>query len=48
MSDSLVTDFQKAGYFAQRVAPGSESIGAGYLVKGVFTDLTKEIASAGR
>ena len=48
MSDSLVTDFQKAGYFAQRVAPGSASIGAGYLVKGVFTDLTKEIASAGR
>ena len=27
MSDSLVSDFQKAGYIAQRVAPGSESIG---------------------
>lgn len=39
MSDSLVSDFEKAGYFAQRVAPGSESIGAGYLVKGVFTEV---------
>jgi Domain of unknown function (DUF4410) len=39
MSDSLVSDFQKAGYIAQRVAPGSESIGAGYLVKGVFTEV---------
>jgi hypothetical protein len=39
MSDSLVSDFQKAGYVAQRVAPGSESIGAGYLVKGVFTEV---------
>ena len=39
MSDSLVSDFQKAGYIAQPVAPGSESIGAGYLVKGVFTEV---------
>ena len=39
MSDSLVSDFQKAGYIAQRIAPGSESIGAGYLVKGVFTEV---------
>src|SRR6202040_301038 len=39
MSDSLVGDFQKAGYIAQRVAPGSRSIGAGYLVKGVFTEV---------
>ena len=39
MADSLVSDFQKAGYIAQRVAPGSESIGAGYLVKGVFTEV---------
>jgi hypothetical protein len=39
MSDSLVSDFQKAGYIAQRVAPGSESIGGGYLVKGVFTEV---------
>ena len=39
MSDRLVSDFQKAGYIAQRVAPGSESIGAGYLVKGVFTEV---------
>ena len=39
MSDSLVSDFQKAGYIAQRVAPGSESVGAGYLVKGVFTEV---------
>ena len=47
MSDSLVGDFQKAGYFAQRVTPGSESVGAGYLVKGVFTEGIKEIAFAG-
>ena len=39
MADSLVSDFEKAGYIAQRVAPGSESIGAGYLVKGVFTEV---------
>jgi hypothetical protein len=39
MSDSLVSDFQKAGYIAQRVAAGSESTGAGYLVKGVFTEV---------
>ena len=39
MADSLVSDFEKAGYFAQRVAADSESIGAGYLVKGVFTEV---------
>jgi len=39
MADSLVSDFEKVGYIAQRVAPGSESIGAGYLVKGVFTEV---------
>ena len=39
MSDSIVSEFQKAGYIAQRVAPDSTSIGAGYLVKGVFTEV---------
>jgi len=39
MSDSLVSDFQKAGFTAQRVAKGSESIGRGYVVKGVFTEV---------
>ena len=39
MSDSLVSNFQKAGYIAQRTAKGSESIGPGYVVKGVFTEV---------
>jgi hypothetical protein len=38
MSNSLVSDFQKAGYVAQRGALGSD-MGAGYLVKGVFTEV---------
>ena len=38
MSNSLVSDFQKAGYIAQRGSLGSE-MGAGYLVKGVFTEV---------
>lgn len=41
MSDSLVNDFQKAGYAAQRLPADSTTtlVGPGYLVKGVFTEV---------
>ena len=39
MSDSLVNDFQKAGYTAKRLAAGETPSGDGYVVKGVFTEV---------
>lgn len=39
MSDSLVDDFQKAGYTAKRLPAGDTPSGDGYIVKGVFTEV---------
>jgi Domain of unknown function (DUF4410) len=39
MSENLVADLQKAGYKAQRLAPGEAQPSSGAWVHGVFTEV---------
>jgi hypothetical protein len=39
MSDTLVSDFTKAGYNARRLPVGETPAGQGYLITGVFTEV---------
>jgi hypothetical protein len=41
MSDSLVSDLQKAGFSAQRLSPADPKPSDGLLVRGVFTEMNE-------